>query len=88
MHTTIQPQVSVACDIVGNLKNYQQEWRNITSDKWVQDAVSNCHVEFETQPCQASIPKELNFSEKEKTIISSEIQDLLTKGTIEEAQHC
>ena len=75
MHTTTQPQVSFACNIAGNLKNYQQEWRNITSDKWVQAAVSNCHIEFETQPCQPSVPNELKFSDQEKTIISSEIQD-------------
>ena len=55
MHTTAQPQVCVACNIAGNLKNQQQEWRNITSEEWVQDAGSNCHIEFETQPCQESI---------------------------------
>ena len=51
MYTTTQPQVSVACNIAGNLKDYEQEWKNITSDEqewknitsdkyeWVQDAV-------------------------------------------------
>ena len=87
MAYTRTTQVSNTFSIAGNLKNYNQSWKDITSDKWIQDTVSNCHIEFETQPCQLYVPKELKFSEKEKTVVSAEVQDLLKKGAIEKAEH-
>ena len=68
----------------GGLQYFLHEWKKITSDPFILDAVTHCHIEFDwvpealggaTRPCHS-------FTEAEQTIIDNEIEKFLLKGII------
>ena len=69
----------------GCVKDHLDNWRSVTTDPVILDAIQHHHIEFEAgcRPVQATKPKQIKFSSGEKEIISAEITKLLSKGVIE-----
>ena len=43
---------SVNVSYAGNLANFVENWRQITSDPWILQCVQGYHLEFESESCQ------------------------------------
>lgn len=69
----------------GCVKDHLDNWRSVTTDPVILDAIQHHHIEFEAgcRPVQATKPKQIKFLSGEKEIISAEITKLLSKGVIE-----
>ena len=68
----------------GGLQHFLHEWKKITSDLFVLDAVTHCHIEFDWVPealSGATRPYH-SFTEAEQTVIDNEVEKFLLKGTI------
>ncbi len=74
--------------IGGRLKHFASAWETITSDAWVLDAISHCHIEFTKTPVQWRIPNPITYSDAESRLIDAEVQALLCKGAIKQANPC
>ena len=61
----------------GRLATFLQTWRNITSDPEILHMVSSQHTEFCSEPVQTQPFHKGMFSDKERLIITSEIERLL-----------
>ena len=70
---------------VGCVKDHTDNWRSVTTDPVILDAIKHRHIEFEggCRPVQATKPRQMKFSFGEKETIGAEITKLLTKGVIE-----
>ena len=71
----------------GNLANHIANWRGITTDPWILEAVSGYRLELASQPYQFFTPSPINFSDSESAVVQSEIQTLLDKGAIEHVEY-
>ena len=71
----------------GNLANHIANWRGITTDPWILEAVSGYRLELASQPYQLFTPSPTIFSDSESEIVQSEIQTLLDKGAIEHVEY-
>ena len=71
----------------GNLANHIANWRGITTDPWILEAVSGYRLELASQPYQLFTPSPINFSDSESAVVQSEIQTLLDKGAIEHVEY-
>ena len=71
----------------GNLANHIANWRGITTDPWILEAVSGYSLELASQPYQLFTPSPINFSDSESAAVQSEIQNLLDKGAIEHVEY-
>ena len=58
--------------MASKLSYHIAQWREITSDKWVIDAVQHYHIEFTSMPYQTRIPKDLQCTPYEAKIIATE----------------
>ena len=69
----------------GCVKDHIDNWRSVTTDPVILDAIKHHHIEFEggCRPAQATKPRQITFSSGEKEIIGAEITKLLSKGVIE-----
>ena len=68
----------------GSLKHCVHAWAEITSDPFILDAVTHCHIEFDVLP-GSEINKTkpyFTFNKSEQLIIDAEIQKFLQKGII------
>ena len=68
----------------GSLKHCVHAWAEITSDPFILDAVTHCHIEFDVLP-GSEINKTkpyFTFNKSEHLIIDAEIQKFLQKGII------
>ena len=67
--------------MAGNITNFIETWRTITSDSIILDMVKGCHLEFDAEPVQNYAPKHLiNYTHREKGIIEVDmIAKLLLK---------
>ncbi|VDI30384.1 Hypothetical predicted protein [Mytilus galloprovincialis] len=76
------------CFKAGVLKKFSDEWEKITSDKFILDIVSHCHIEFidNVEPKQDIFNVKSVFNSKESDIVSNEIQKLLAIDVIKEVQ--
>ncbi|XP_048584711.1 uncharacterized protein LOC116604102 [Nematostella vectensis] len=73
----------------GNIANFFDAWRELTSDATILDMVKGCHIEFGTEPVQHNLPNSFaNQSQLEKDIIETEISKLIQKGVIQKATPC
>ena len=74
--------------VAGNIRHFVDEWRKITSDKFILDTVQHSHIDFfeGMAPIQNSVPKPIKFNEQEKIIVNGEVLKLLNKGVIEPCQ--
>lgn len=69
--------------IAGSVMKFFDAWENITSDKWILETIRNGYkIEFKSRPVQTFIANVMNFSDKEKSLIDIEIEELLNKGAI------
>jgi len=59
-------------------------WEKITSDPFILDAVTHCHLEFdfEPEPRFSATRPHSSFTEVEQTIIDDEIEKFLQEGII------
>lgn len=71
--------------IAGRLKYFASTWETITSDAWILDCISHCHIDFTEIPFQAVIPQPIRFSESESLIVEESVKTLLDKGAIKRA---
>lgn len=67
---------------------FLNNWKSITSDKWILQTVSGYKIEFNSIPVQKHLPITPNWSLTERNLISEEIDKLLLKGAIQEVDHC
>ena len=68
----------------GGLQHFLYEWKKITSDPFVLDAVVHCYIVFDWVPevlSGATRPYH-SFTEAEQTIIDNEVEKFLLKGVI------
>lgn len=68
--------------IAGRLKEFRGSWENLTSDANILQWVIGLKIPFTSKVIQNSLPPEARWSLKEEYLISSQINDLLVKGTI------
>ena len=81
-------QSSVYISIIANQTPFRagglHKWKKITSDHFILDAVTHCHVEFDRVPetlCGATRQYH-SFTEDERAIIDNEIEKFILKGII------
>jgi len=69
----------------GCVKDHTDNWRSVTTDPVILDAIKHHRIEFQggCRPAQATKPRQITFSSEEKEIISAEITKLLSKGLTE-----
>ncbi|CAB4038826.1 Hypothetical predicted protein, partial [Paramuricea clavata] len=66
----------------GRLSSYAEQWKLLTSDKFILDMVTGAHIELSSTPFQVKCQQKKLFSSKERLVIDSEIKSLLAKGVI------
>ena len=68
----------------GRLKDFEENWRNLTSDPDILNIALHCDIEFETEvPLQRNIQFQ-KFNQHEEFVIDAEIEKLLEMKVIEE----
>ena len=68
----------------GWLQYFWQEWNKLTLDPWVLEMIKGYKIPFSSPPLNTKIPP-FTFSRQEQKVISQEVQSLLDKGPIREA---
>ena len=63
----------------GGLRDCLHVWKTITSDPFILDAVTHCHIEFDREPgiCTSVARPFCSFTEIEQTIIDNEVEKFL-----------
>ena len=83
------PLVSTTQFYAGRLKEFAHNWRKLTSDAFILDAVQHCHIEFKQDfTCDQHTVRIQRFNSTEENIINTEILRLCEKGVLEETTHC
>ena len=72
--------------VAGTVKYFLSAWKAITSDSMILDMVEHCHLEFIKTPYQQYPMPPIRFNSSEAAIIDGEIQQLLSKGVLEETE--
>lgn len=67
----------------GRLQYFLPNWDNINTNSTIRDWISGYRIPFTSEPSQTLYPANNHFSEREKTLISLEIDKLLQIGAIE-----
>ena len=67
----------------GKISLHVSEWRKITSDQWVLNAVRGLDIPFLEQPYQTAIPRPIRFKFGDQIKIDVEILKLLGRNVIE-----
>ena len=70
----------------GRLKNFINNWTEITSDSNILDLIKGVKLDFLDCPQQVFVPSEYKFSEEDKLSIGKTIEDFLNKGIIDEVE--
>lgn len=81
----LQPQTR-ELNLVGNFKNCVKVWKQFTDDPWILSSIEGYFLEFESKPCQISLPKLINFNNDEIQIINAEVEAFIKKGVIVPSQ--
>ena len=68
----------------GKLSDNYDKWLQITSDKWILDAIEWYAIEFSESPCQNHIPPPLRLSKAEQEALDCEISEFIKFEIIEE----
>ncbi|KAF7989184.1 hypothetical protein HCN44_007714, partial [Aphidius gifuensis] len=68
----------------GRLKNFRNNWKNITNDKFILNSLNGYKIPFTSFPFQHHSPTEKTFLVEEFKLIQTEINKLIKKGAIEE----
>ena len=64
-------------------RDFLENWRELTTDKWILQTISGYHVEIATIPVQNSIPRQIKFSKYEHIKIQEERNRFLKCNIIE-----
>ena len=77
-------EVSQTPFMAGGLQYCLHEWKKITLDPFILDAVSHCHIEFDwvLEAFSGATRPYHSFTEAEQTIIGNEIDKFLLKTII------
>ena len=74
--------------IAGKISNNYENWKKITSDKFLLDIVANGYkLEFESHPCLLCTQKPIKFNKHEKSVITELLEKLQNKGIIKRVKH-
>jgi hypothetical protein len=68
----------------GSLARNILNWRKVTRDAWVLQAVSGCPITWTKSPEQARVPQFPQFARRKELELNKEVLALLHKGAIEE----
>ncbi|XP_061180646.1 uncharacterized protein LOC133189259 [Saccostrea echinata] len=60
----------------GKISEFYENWKCITSDKWILDTVLGYKIEFDTMPQQNRAKPEIRFSDEETQLVNEEILKL------------
>ena len=71
----------------GRLRHFASQWEALTSDPEILQTVKGYQIDFESEPVQYSVPKEINFTNQEAEVVDSEIHKFLDKGNVEPTVH-
>ena len=71
----------------GKVTDFVNNWKRLTSDKFVIKAVLGCDIEFETLPVQHQYPPPYPVNDANGILINNEINKFLSKGIIVESEH-
>ena len=74
----INPHIKVA----GRLKLFALNWQQISSDRWVLQAMSGYQIDFLQYPYQENCPVPHRFTNQQAHVISDEVEALLHKDAI------
>lgn len=69
--------------MAGKTKNYLNNWKKLTQDRWILQTICGYSVELDTRPFQLFSPSPIKFSDIEKITIDTEIERFLSCGIIE-----
>ena len=69
------------------MSKFYDVWKRLTSDQFILDAVSHCHIDFETEPLANTSAVRPHFTHTEQSIIDVEIAKLLKKEIIKPSQN-
>jgi hypothetical protein len=72
----------------GKIREFYENWKCITSDKWILNTVLGYDIEFDTFPQQNRPKPVLRFSDAEAQLITEEICKLEKKNVIEKVNRC
>ena len=72
----------------GQIAQYYDQWKLLTSDPVILNIVQGAHINLEQLPTQAIPPKPNNFNDRETKLVELEINKLLSKGVIEPCRTC
>ena len=67
------------------MRFFRDAWSRLTSDQFILNAISHCHIDFETEPYDnttSMVRRQCNFAHAEQAIIDVEIDKLLKEGII------
>ena len=74
--------------VAGRLRQHIPKRRELTSDPWVLETVSDYHLEFARQPVQSVLPKSPPFNKAEIQLIDTEVEELLLKSAVTRVAPC
>ena len=76
--------VNIESPVGGRLKFFSRQWRKITCDPAILEMVDGWEINFHTRP-QHSVARQINLSGAEQAAVDQEIESMLKKGAISEA---
>lgn len=77
---------SIPC-VAGRLKNFFSNWKIITSDQRILEAIRGVTIDFYECPTQQFVPSQYKFNSSEVKIIDEQLESFLSRGIIEKAVH-
>ena len=82
-HLTVMGIVAIASDVVkhgiplaGRLRYFLQNWRIITQDQWVLEAVQGYRIPFTREPQQPVPPRQIVLSQEGASLIAEEVREM------------
>ena len=82
---TLDLSIIAPC-LAGRLTHYVKNWEVITQDRWVLQAITGYSLDLLQTPHQAKSPAVLRHCKTDHALITQEVQELLAKQAIKEAQ--
>ena len=73
--------------VAGRIKNFIQNWEDLTTDSFILNIVAGCKIDLQKMPVQHTAPRETKFSAKERHFVNIEIRKLFDKQVIIPSQH-
>ena len=70
--------------VAGRIAHFQCNWRVLTKDQWVLEAIQGVQIEFLQPPQQMRKPHTPHHSQEDRALVKEEVGQLLAKGAIKE----